>query len=241
MQLTRHEASAVPDVVLNRPMPQPLAWGIAIGALAVIFAPDRATALAPVQHLYYLPIIFAGIRFSYRGGALGAAAAILLYHAANPRVMTFPHEESDLVWSPRRRRGGPCAWTSDWRRHAQRNGRVPLWRRRVRGGASGCGETRARAIADDVRGAVSGCAPVLAGAAVSRGNTVNQRRHRLPIVRRTPPSRGTRRSTTWQVKTCSGPRMLPSTRPRPVGVIASPYRGTDTAWTSRLHGDRQAL
>ena len=97
MQLTRHEASAVPDVVLNRPMPQWLAWGIAIGALAVIFAVDRATALAPVQHLYYLPIIFAGVRFSYRGGASAAAAAILLYHAANPRVMTFPYEESDLV------------------------------------------------------------------------------------------------------------------------------------------------
>src|SRR4029453_17482685 len=97
MQLTHHEASAIPDVVLNRPMPSGLAWGIVIGALAAIFAFDRATALAPVQHLYYLPIIFAGIRFSYRGGAPAAAAAILLYHAANPRVMTFPYEESDLV------------------------------------------------------------------------------------------------------------------------------------------------
>ena len=97
MQLTRHEASAVPDVVLNRPMPPGLAWGIVIGALAVIFAVDRATALAPVQHLYYLPIIFAGIRFSYFGGASAAAAAILLYHVANPRVMTFPYAETDLV------------------------------------------------------------------------------------------------------------------------------------------------
>jgi diguanylate cyclase (GGDEF)-like protein len=98
MQLTRHGASADPDVVLKRPMPPALAWGIVIGGLAVIFAAvDRATALAPVQHLYYLPIIFAGIRFSYRGGASAAAAAILLYHVANPRVMTFPSEESDLV------------------------------------------------------------------------------------------------------------------------------------------------
>jgi diguanylate cyclase (GGDEF)-like protein len=97
MQLTRHEASADPDVVLKRPMPPALAWGIVIGGLTVIFAVDRATALAPVQHLYYLPIIFAGIRFSYRGGASAAAAAILLYHVANPRVMTFPSEESDLV------------------------------------------------------------------------------------------------------------------------------------------------
>ena len=64
MQLTRHEASAVPDVVLNRSMPRGLAWCVVIGVLAAIFAVDRSTALAPVQHLYYLPIIFAGIRFS---------------------------------------------------------------------------------------------------------------------------------------------------------------------------------
>jgi diguanylate cyclase (GGDEF)-like protein len=97
MQLTRHEASADPDVVRKRPMQPALAWGIVTGALVVIFAFDRATALAPVQHLYYLPIIFAGIRFNYRGGASAAAAAILLYHVANPLVMTFPYEESDLV------------------------------------------------------------------------------------------------------------------------------------------------
>ena len=78
-------------------MPQLLAWGMVIGALALIFAVDRATALAPVQHLYYLPIIFAGVRFSYRGGVSAAAVAILLYHVANPRVITFPYGESDLV------------------------------------------------------------------------------------------------------------------------------------------------
>jgi diguanylate cyclase (GGDEF)-like protein len=97
MQLTSHGARVDPDVVLIRPMPQPLAWGIVIGALALIFALDRATAVAPVQHLYYLPIIFAGVRFSYRGGVSAAAIAILLYHVANPRVITFPYEESDLV------------------------------------------------------------------------------------------------------------------------------------------------
>jgi hypothetical protein len=34
-------------------MPPPLAWGIVIGALALICALDRATALAPVQHFYF--------------------------------------------------------------------------------------------------------------------------------------------------------------------------------------------
>ena len=97
MQLTHHEASADLPVVVDRPMPRGRALGLVIVALAIVFALDRATALAPVQHLYYLPIIFASIRFSYRGGVPAAAAAVLLYHLANPRVMTFPYEESDLV------------------------------------------------------------------------------------------------------------------------------------------------
>src|ERR1700754_3297133 len=97
MQLTQHEASASPPSVVNRPMPSGWAWGLAIGALAIVFVLDRATALAPVQHLYYLPIIFTSIRFCYRRGVAAAAASVLLYHAANPRVMTFLYEESDLV------------------------------------------------------------------------------------------------------------------------------------------------
>ena len=238
MQLTRHEASVDPGVVLNRPMPPGLAWGIAIGALAVIFALDRATALTPVQHLYYLPIIFAGIRFKYRGGALAAAAAILLYHAANPRVMTFPYEESDLVQialfiavgltsaklANDSRRLHRLAITDDLTglhnlrsfeahlrtlirdavRHALPIALLVLDLDRLKslndthghlagaeavrtvgrliaegmpngtvacryGGDEfvvalpGCDEARARAIADDLRGAVNGCAPVLAG------------------------------------------------------------------------------
>ena len=238
MQLTRHEASRVPDVVLNRSMPRWLAWGIVTAALAVIFAVDRATALAPVQHLYYLPIVFAGIRFSYSGGASAAAAAILLYHIANPRVMTFPYAETDLVQitlfiavgltsaklSNDSRRLHRLAITDDLTGlHNLRSFEAHL-RTLIRGavlhalpiallvldldrlkslndthghlaGAEavrtvgrliaeglpggtvacryggdefvvalpGCDEARARAIADDLRGAVNGCAPVLAG------------------------------------------------------------------------------
>ena len=238
MQLTRHEASAVPDVVLNRPMPRWLAWGVVMAALAVIFAVDRATALAPVQHLYYLPIILAGFRFSYSGGAWAAAAAILLYHVANPRVMTFPYGETDLVQialfmavgltsaklANDSRRLHRLAITDDLTGlHNLRSFEAHL-RTLIRGavlhalpiallvldldrlkslndthghlaGAEavrtvgrliaegmpvgtvacryggdefvvalpGCDEARARAIADDLRGAVNGCAPVLAG------------------------------------------------------------------------------
>jgi predicted signal transduction protein with EAL and GGDEF domain len=74
-------------------------WSAAlvVGALLVIFVVDRATDSAPVQHLYYLPIILAGLRFKMRGGVLSALSAILLYHVANPHLFTLKYGEPDLV------------------------------------------------------------------------------------------------------------------------------------------------
>jgi len=69
----------------------------ATAALLLIFWLDRATGSAPFQHLYYLPIIFAGIRFRRRGGAAAAVAATVLYHLANPHLLTYRYEESDAV------------------------------------------------------------------------------------------------------------------------------------------------
>jgi len=69
----------------------------ATAALLLIFWLDRATGSAPFQHLYYLPIIFAGIRFRRRGGAVAALAATMLYHLANPHLLTYRYEESDAV------------------------------------------------------------------------------------------------------------------------------------------------
>jgi diguanylate cyclase (GGDEF)-like protein len=65
--------------------------------LLLIFVLDRVTGSAPVQHLYYLPVIFAGFRFRMRGGIAAAAAAVVLYHLANPQLLTFRYRESDLV------------------------------------------------------------------------------------------------------------------------------------------------
>ena len=65
-------------------------------ALGLVFALDRVSGLAPVQHLYYIPIILASVRFGYRGSAT-AAVAILLYHLANPRVITFQYTEGDVL------------------------------------------------------------------------------------------------------------------------------------------------
>ena len=73
------------------------AAALALGALLLVFALDRATGATPVQHLYYLPIIFAGVRFGMPGGFVAAVSAIVLYHVANPHLLMFRYEESDLV------------------------------------------------------------------------------------------------------------------------------------------------
>jgi diguanylate cyclase (GGDEF)-like protein len=210
---------------------------IVIGALGLVFALDRATGLAPVQHLYYVPIILASVRFGYRGSAT-AAVAIVLYHLANPGLVGAPYDESDLVQivlfvaigitaarlADDRRQLHQLAITDDLTglhnlRSFEAQLRVLLRRAAVRGlpvallvldldrlkslndthghlaGAEAvrtvghltgdrlpdgavacryggdefvialpdCDEWRARAFADELRGAVNACAPVLAG------------------------------------------------------------------------------
>jgi len=61
---------------------------IVTATLVGIFCLDRATGSAPVQHLYYLPIILSGLVFGSRGGVWSAVAAIACYHFAN-NELTF--------------------------------------------------------------------------------------------------------------------------------------------------------
>ena len=70
---------------------------VTIAALILVFVLDHRTGSAPVQHLYYLPIVFAGLRFRVRGGLLVALIAVLLYHIANPHLLTFRYGESDII------------------------------------------------------------------------------------------------------------------------------------------------
>jgi len=96
VRLTGSRSAAEPRIVFKG-----TGWGgwtlaTVVVLLGVVFALDRATGLAPVQHLYYVPIILASVRFGYRGSAT-AAAAILLYHLANQKVITFQYEENNLV------------------------------------------------------------------------------------------------------------------------------------------------
>jgi diguanylate cyclase (GGDEF)-like protein len=66
-------------------------------ALFGIFILDRATETAPVQHLYYLPIIYAAVVFSTLGGLVAALGAIGLYHLANHAEFAKPYSELDVV------------------------------------------------------------------------------------------------------------------------------------------------
>src|SRR4029077_15079627 len=68
-----------------------------IVALVVIFWLDWATESAPVQHLYYLPIILASLRIGRRAGLTASIAAVVLYHVANPWIVTAGYKEGDIV------------------------------------------------------------------------------------------------------------------------------------------------
>jgi diguanylate cyclase (GGDEF)-like protein len=78
-------------------LPRAFSAGLLVVVLVLTFLLDRGTDAAPVQHLYYLPIIFAALRFGTRGGLILAGAAIVLYHVANPHLLSFRYEEADLV------------------------------------------------------------------------------------------------------------------------------------------------
>src|SRR4051812_24617144 len=66
-------------------------------ALLAIYALDRVTETAPIQHLYYLPIIYAGIAFGRAGGLGAAVASIALYHLANHAPSATPYGELDVL------------------------------------------------------------------------------------------------------------------------------------------------
>jgi diguanylate cyclase (GGDEF)-like protein len=70
---------------------------IIVGALIAIFALDATTYEAPVQHLYYLPIVVAAVTFRWWGGLACALVAIALYHVANPHPFTWRAEQPDLL------------------------------------------------------------------------------------------------------------------------------------------------
>ena len=84
-------------ILLDRLLPAALAGVLLVAMLAAIFVLDQRTELTPYQHLYYLPILLAGVRLGYGGGIGAALVAVVLYHLANPHVLSFRYEQSDVV------------------------------------------------------------------------------------------------------------------------------------------------
>jgi diguanylate cyclase (GGDEF)-like protein len=68
-----------------------------VSALLIVFAVDLRTGSAPVQHLYYLPIVAASLGLGRLFGITTSLVAILLYHVANLAHFTSGYTEADVV------------------------------------------------------------------------------------------------------------------------------------------------
>jgi two-component system, sensor histidine kinase LadS len=77
---------------------RPFAVVVAVVLLLLAIAwLDYATVAAPVQHLYYLPIILAALELDYAGGIACALIAVGLYHVANEHLRALSYGESDYL------------------------------------------------------------------------------------------------------------------------------------------------
>jgi len=74
-------------------------WTIAVIVLALAFIAwlDELMRNAPIQHLYYAPIVLAASIFGWRGGLLTSAAAIVLCHATNMPTITVHYGQADAI------------------------------------------------------------------------------------------------------------------------------------------------
>ena len=81
----------------RQPIARTLAIVCIVASMAIVFALDRTTGVPHVQHLYYFPIVLAAIRFGLRSGVAVAAVAVVLYHLANPQVLSWRYEEFDVL------------------------------------------------------------------------------------------------------------------------------------------------
>ena len=84
---------------------------VVLVSLGLIFKLDQATGAAPIQHLYYLPIVIAGVWLPRHAGLMAGSVAVVLYHLANPILLAARYREADVfrsrcfsasAWSRRR-------------------------------------------------------------------------------------------------------------------------------------------
>lgn len=70
---------------------------VVLVSLGLIFLLDQSTGVAPFQHLYYIPIVIAGIWMPRHAGVLVGLVAVVLYHVANLGSFTPAYRELDIV------------------------------------------------------------------------------------------------------------------------------------------------
>jgi diguanylate cyclase (GGDEF)-like protein len=97
MRLTRQRARRPAGIMLLARSRAAWMYVALPAALLLIFLFDWVTEAAPIQHLYYVPIVLAAIWFGNRGSLLVSSAAVLLYHLANPALVNGPYKDTDLV------------------------------------------------------------------------------------------------------------------------------------------------
>jgi diguanylate cyclase (GGDEF)-like protein len=78
-------------------LPVVVGSAIIIALLLVITWLDYETGTAPIQHLYYLPIILAALIFDYWGGLTCAFAALVSYHLANQHLRALNYGKDDYL------------------------------------------------------------------------------------------------------------------------------------------------
>jgi diguanylate cyclase (GGDEF)-like protein len=97
MNLTGNSPRSTFRLVEHPPLSRPWALLALAVAFGLIFWLHLVTGSTPVHHLYYLPIIYATVRFRGRGAFLAVLTAVVLYHLANPAVWSWHYEESDIL------------------------------------------------------------------------------------------------------------------------------------------------
>jgi diguanylate cyclase (GGDEF)-like protein len=96
MEIAERPDGSERDVARHKRRSRLIAAAVVI-SLGLVFELDAATGEAPVQHLYYVPIVLASVALSRYAGPIAACAAIVLYHLANPVLLTGGYREPDVV------------------------------------------------------------------------------------------------------------------------------------------------
>jgi diguanylate cyclase (GGDEF)-like protein len=101
MNLTDDDPRAsfhIVDVIVHPPLSTMWTLIVLVAVFAWLFVLDARTDATAVTHLYYLPIIFAAVRFGGRGAIVSAVTATLCYHLANHAgLWDFHYRESEML------------------------------------------------------------------------------------------------------------------------------------------------